>query len=61
MPDITLTPATGIALLLIMIFAGRAFRENWKAQAPGWQRRAWGFGLPAALSFFALAFLQFSH
>lgn len=53
----TLTPLTGTIILLIMIFSGRAFRENWKAQAPGWQRRAWLYGLPAAAGFAALAFI----
>ncbi len=60
MPDISLTPISGVLLLLVMIFAGRAFRENWKAQKDGWQRRAWLFGVPAAGCFFALVLLPFT-
>lgn len=55
--SLTLSPAAGIILLLVMVFAGRQFRENWKAQAPGWQKRAWLYGVPAALCFAALAFI----
>lgn len=56
-PGPVLTPLAGILLLLVMIFAGRAFRENWKAQAEGWVLRAWLYGVPAALAFLALAFI----
>lgn len=52
---ITLTPMSGILFLLVMIFTGRAFRENWKAQAEGWRMRAWLYGVPATLSFVILA------
>jgi hypothetical protein len=55
--DLSLTPAAGILLLLVMIFAGRAFRQTWKAQRPGWVSRAWAFGLAAALAFLALALI----
>lgn len=55
--DLTLSPAAGVILLLVMIFTGRAFRQNWKAQAPGWKKRAWIYGVPAALCFMALAFI----
>jgi hypothetical protein len=55
--NLTLSPLAGITLLLVMIFAGRAFRINWRAQAPGWRRRAWLYGIPSVLSFFALALI----
>ncbi len=55
--DATLTPLTGTTLLLVMIFAGRAFRQNWKAQGPRWAAKAWLYGLPAAVAFAALAFI----
>jgi hypothetical protein len=55
--NITLTPVSGTLLLLIMILAGRAFRQNWKAQTQGWVLRAWIYGLPAAVSFLMLALL----
>ncbi|MCB1354384.1 MAG: hypothetical protein KDK03_16765 [Rhodobacteraceae bacterium] len=54
---LVLTPLAGVLLLLVMIFSGRAFRENWKAQAEGWVLRAWLYGVPAALAFLALAFI----
>jgi hypothetical protein len=57
MPDLTLTPLAGLALLLLMLFCGRAFRENWKAQLPGWRGRAWLYGLPSLASFLALALI----
>ncbi|MBT4233909.1 MAG: hypothetical protein P8O08_13925 [Paracoccaceae bacterium] len=55
--NLALTPASGVALLLVMIFAGRAFRENWKAQSEGWSNRAWLYGIPATIAFFALALI----
>ncbi|SLN43314.1 hypothetical protein PSA7680_02170 [Pseudoruegeria aquimaris] len=61
MDNLALTPLTGILLLLVMIFAGRAFRENWKAQEEGWQKRAWLYGLPAAFCFFALALIPLAN
>jgi hypothetical protein len=53
--NLTLSPLAGIVLLLVMILSGRAFRQNWKAQAVGWQKRAWIYGLPSAISFLTLA------
>lgn len=44
-------------LLLVMLYCGRQFRVNWKQQAPGWERRAWIYAVPAAVSFAALAFI----
>ncbi|WP_068117019.1 hypothetical protein [Tropicimonas marinistellae] len=55
----SLTPVTATALLLVMVFAGRGFRQNWKAQGQHWQLKAWAYGLPALLAFAALAFLPF--
>jgi len=55
--DLFFTPLTGTLLLLVMLFCGRQFRENWKGQAPGWEARAWVYGVPAALCFFALALI----
>lgn len=55
--DLTLTPFTGVILLLVMVFCGRQFRENWKAQAEGWILRAWAYGIPVVVSFFVLAFV----
>ena len=54
---LSLSPAAGLVLLVVMVLAGRQFRETWKAQAPGWQARAWAYGVTAALCFAALAFI----
>ncbi|MBE3637873.1 hypothetical protein [Mangrovicoccus algicola] len=56
----TLTPLWATGLLLVMVFCGRQFRENWKAQESGWVRRAWSWGLPAAAAFAVLAFAPFT-
>lgn len=53
----TLTPLTATILLLVMVFAGRGFRQNWKAQGPRWVLKAWLYGVPALLAFAALAFI----
>lgn len=53
----SLSPIAGIVLLLVMLFCGRAFRENWKAQAEGWQKKAWLYGCLAFLAFLPIAFL----
>lgn len=55
--DLHLTPVTGTVLLLVMLFCGRQFRDNWKRQAEGWQGRAWIYGVPVTLSFLALALI----
>ncbi|MFC3613405.1 hypothetical protein ACFORG_06505 [Lutimaribacter marinistellae] len=57
MPDLYLTPLTGAALVFLVVVCGHRFRLAWKDKAPGWQRRAWLWGLPAAAGFLLLAFL----
>lgn len=52
-----LTPGSGALIVFIVVVCGHRFRLAWKEQHPGWQRRAWIFGLPAALGLMALAFL----
>lgn len=51
----TLTPVTGLILLVVMILCGRQFRETWKAQSDGWVLRAWVWAVPAAGAFLLLA------
>ncbi|WP_116131880.1 hypothetical protein [Tropicimonas sp. IMCC34043] len=53
--DMSLTPLTATLLFLVLVFAGRGFRQAWKAQAPGWKARAWVYGAAAAAAFVALA------
>jgi hypothetical protein len=54
---LTITPLLGIILLFMMIFCGRAFRENWKDQTAGWVIKAWIYGLAAFLSFLIIALI----
>ncbi|SFB76355.1 hypothetical protein [Tropicimonas isoalkanivorans] len=56
--SLTLSPLTATVLLLVLVFAGRAFRQNWKAQGAFWRVKAWAYGLAAVIAFAALAFLQ---
>lgn len=55
--NLTLTPVTGTAFLLVLVFCGRGFRQNWKAQEDGWVRRSWFYAIPVLISFAALAFV----
>lgn len=52
-----LTPVWATLLLVVMVFFGRQFRENWKAQAEGWALRAWIYAIPVLISFSILAFV----
>ncbi|MDP5217232.1 hypothetical protein Q5Y75_08395 [Ruegeria sp. 2205SS24-7] len=55
--ELHLTPVTGALIVFAVVVCGHRFRLAWKDQAPGWQRRAWLFGVPAALGLLALGFL----
>ena len=50
----------GIILLLILIFAGKAFRENWKQQERPWILKSWIYGTLSAVSFLILVFFKFT-
>ena len=50
----------GIFLLLILIFAGKAFRENWKKQERPWILKSWIYGTLSAVSFLILVFFEFT-
>lgn len=52
-----LTPLSGALIVFAVVVCGHRFRLAWKEQAPGWQRRAWIFGVPAAIGLLALGFL----
>lgn len=45
------TSFEGILLLLIMIIAGKAFRENWKKQGSRWIMKSWLYGILSGISF----------
>ena len=57
--SLTLTPLTATMLFLGMIFFGRAFRQNWKAQGPNWRLKAWIYAVPALVCFAIVAFVPF--
>jgi hypothetical protein len=55
--NLYLTPVTGAILVFLVVVFGHRFRDNWKKQEEGWQRRAWLFGVPAGLGLLTLAFV----
>lgn len=55
--DLTLSPAMGVILVIIMAVSGQAFRSTWKKQGEGWVLRAWIFAMPAIGAILALAFI----
>ena len=55
--NLNLTPAAGAIIVFIAVVCGHRFRLAWKEQAPGWQRRAWFFGVVSALGLLTLAFV----
>jgi hypothetical protein len=54
------SPYLGIALLVIFVFAGKTFRDNWKQKGANWKRNCWIAGIAATLCFCALAFIPFA-
>ena len=46
-----------VVIFFGVVVCGHNFRMAWKQQPVGWQKRAWWFGVPAAIGLFALAFL----
>ena len=53
--DIYLPQYTGLILIILMVFFGRAFRENWKKKKNKWVLKAWIYGLISSSSFFIIA------
>tara|TARA_B100000780_G_scaffold251471_1_gene198130 strand:+ start:397 stop:585 length:189 start_codon:yes stop_codon:yes gene_type:complete len=47
----------GLILVILMIFFGQAFRENWKNKNGRWVLKAWIYGLISFFSFFIIALL----
>ncbi len=57
MDNLYLTPFSAAAIFFVVVVCGHRFRLAWKEQAVGWQKRAWIFGLPAAIGLLVLGFL----
>ena len=57
MSQLYLTPPIAALIFFAVVICGHNFRRVWKQQAPGWQKRAWLFGIPAAVGLLALGFL----
>lgn len=57
MENLHLTPPIAAIIFFIVVVCGHNFRQAWKQQPDGWQKRAWLFGIPAALGLLALGFL----
>ena len=54
--NISYTSLEGLALLILMVLFGKAFRENWKMKdintVKAWLIKAWIYGLLSSISFF---------
>jgi len=47
-----------LILIIIMIFSGKAFRDNWKKQNHKWVLKSWIYGSISAISFFMIILLN---
>ncbi len=59
--NLNLTPVIGALIVVIAVVCGHRFRLAWKEQTPGWQRRAWVFGVLAGLGLLILAFVPLKY
>jgi hypothetical protein len=50
-----LPPYIGLIVIVLMIFFGQAFRENWKNKNGRWVLKAWIYGSISFSSFFMIA------
>ncbi|MTI00814.1 MULTISPECIES: hypothetical protein [Alphaproteobacteria] len=57
MDQLYLTPPVAALIFFFVVVCGHNFRKTWKQQEAGWQKRAWLFGVPAAVGLLALGFL----
>jgi|TARA_B100001059_G_scaffold28555_1_gene23141 hypothetical protein len=55
--ELSYSSIEGLFLLIILIFSGRAFRENWLKKDENWIYKSWLFGLISLFSFLILALL----
>ena len=48
-------------MLIVLIFAGRAFRENWIKKGKNWIFKSWFYGLISSVSFLILVLIPMSE
>ena len=63
--NISYTSLEGLFLLILMVFFGKAFRENWKKKntliSNSWLIKAWTFGLLSSVSFFIIVLVPMKN
>ena len=63
--NISYTSLEGLILLVLMVFFGKAFRENWKMKntviSNSWLLKSWVFGLLSSISFFIIVLVPMKN
>lgn len=59
--DLSYSSMQGLILLIVLIFSGRAFRENWIKQGKNWIFKSWFYGLMSSVSFLILVLIPMSE
>ena len=59
--DFSYSSMQGLILLIVLIFSGRAFRENWIKKEKNWIFKSWLYGLTSSLSFLILVLLPMNE
>ena len=63
--NISYTSIEGLALLILMVLFGKAFRENWKMKdintVKAWLIKAWIYGLISSISFFIIVLVPMKN
>ena len=59
--DLSYSSMQGLILLIVLIFSGRAFRENWIKKGKNWIFKSWLYGLITFLSFLILVLIPMSE
>ena len=63
--NISYTSIEGLALLILMVLFGKAFRENWKMKntviSSSWLFKSWVFGLLSSISFFIIVLVPMKN
>ena len=63
--NISYTSIEGLALLILMVLFGKAFRENWKMKdinkVKSWLIKAWIYGLLSSISFFIIVLVPMKN